>query len=73
MRPQPHIDSEYKTIRRNAIETFNDPLPEFDGFKPVIGLWMAGGACCGMGIREDKSAITGNLSRFKPHFIRPGA
>ena len=49
------------------------PLPEFDGFKPVIGLWMAGGACCGMGIREDKSAITGNLSRFKPHFIRPGA
>lgn len=49
------------------------PLPVFDGFRPVIGLWMAGGSCCAMGIREDQSPITGNLSRFKPHFIWPTA
>ncbi|RPE71604.1 glutathionylspermidine synthase [Pacificibacter maritimus] len=46
------------------------PLPEFDGFRPVIGAWMVGTACAGMSIREDKSRITQDLSRFKPHFIR---
>ncbi len=46
------------------------PLPVFDGFRPVIGAWMVGNACVGMGIREDRSRITQDLSRFKPHFIR---
>jgi len=26
--------------------------------------------CCGMGIREDATPITGNLSSFVPHFFR---
>lgn len=45
------------------------PLPEFDGFRPVIGAWIVGQACAGMGLREDRSRITQDLSRFKPHFI----
>ncbi|MBJ2153811.1 glutathionylspermidine synthase family protein [Paracoccus sp. IB05] len=46
------------------------PLPVFDGFRPVIGAWMVGQTAAGIGIREDRSRITQDLSRFKPHFIR---
>lgn len=46
------------------------PLPVFDGFRPVIGTWIVGDTCVGMGIREDRAHITQDLSRFKPHFIR---
>ncbi|MGY3438944.1 MULTISPECIES: glutathionylspermidine synthase family protein [unclassified Marinovum] len=45
------------------------PLPVFDGFRPVIGAWIVGRTCAGIGIREDKSRITQDLSRFKPHYI----
>jgi glutathionylspermidine synthase len=45
------------------------PLPQFDGFRPVIGAWVVGDTCAGMGIREDRSRITQDLSRFKPHYI----
>ena len=44
-------------------------MPDFDGFHPVIGAWVVGETCVGMGVREDRSRITQNLSRFKPHFI----
>jgi len=37
---------------------------------PVLGLWMIDQECCGMGIREDSTPITGNLSSFVPHFFR---
>ncbi|MDT8853615.1 glutathionylspermidine synthase family protein [Paracoccaceae bacterium Fryx2] len=46
------------------------PLPVFDGFRPVIGAWIVGQTCAGIGIRDDRSRITQDLSRFKPHFIR---
>lgn len=46
------------------------PLPEFDGFRPVIGAWIVGHSCAGIGIREDRSRITQDLSRFKPHYIK---
>ncbi|MDO5612038.1 MAG: glutathionylspermidine synthase family protein [Paracoccus sp. (in: a-proteobacteria)] len=46
------------------------PLPVMDGFRPIIGAWIVGETCAGMGIREDASRITQDLSRFKPHFIR---
>ena len=45
------------------------PLPEFGSFYPVLGSWMIGQNCAGLGIREDRARITHNLSRFKPHFI----
>lgn len=45
------------------------PLPDFDGYRPVIGSWLVGDEPAGMGIREDRSAITSNRSRFVPHVI----
>ena len=42
-------------------------LPNFDGKHPCIGSWIINGWACGIGIREDDSIITGNLSRFVPH------
>lgn len=45
------------------------PLPDFGGFRPVIGAWIVGQSCVGMGLREDRLRITQDLSRFKPHFI----
>lgn len=47
------------------------PLPDLDGNRPVVGAWIVGEACCGIGLREDDDAITQDLSRFKPHFIWP--
>ena len=44
-------------------------LPVFDGNYPVIGSWVIGAKACGIGIREDKSRITKNTSRFVPHAI----
>ena len=45
-------------------------LPAFDGNRPVFGVWMVDHEPAGLGIREDTRRITGNLSRFVPHFIR---
>ena len=45
------------------------PLARFDGNYPVIGAWMVGTEPAGIGIREDRSRVTRNLSRFIPHVI----
>jgi len=45
------------------------PLPEFDGFYPVIGSWVIGDEPAGIGIREDRTLISGNGSHFVPHYI----
>lgn len=47
------------------------PLPKFDGMTPIIGSWIVGGRPSGMGIREDVSEVTGNTSRFIPHYFVP--
>jgi glutathionylspermidine synthase len=44
-------------------------LPDFDGNYPVIGSWIIAGQAAGIGIREDKSEITSNGSRFIPHYF----
>jgi glutathionylspermidine synthase len=44
-------------------------LPCFDGNYPVVGSWMVNGYACGVGIREDRSPLTQNTSRFVPHII----
>jgi hypothetical protein len=41
----------------------------FDNRHTVLGLWMIDQDCCGMGVRESFSPITGNLSSFVPHFF----
>ncbi|PDT14863.1 hypothetical protein CO670_21055 [Rhizobium sp. J15] len=45
------------------------PLFEGPGGFAVLGSWVVGDRACGLGIREDKSRITANLSRFVPHVI----
>ena len=47
------------------------PLPDLGGFHPVMGTWIVGETCAALGIREDRSRITQDLSRFKPHYIEP--
>ena len=42
-------------------------IPNFGGRYPIVGSWVVNGWSCGIGIREDSSLITGNLSRFVPH------
>lgn len=45
------------------------PLPSFGGNYPVLGSWIVAGQACGLGIREDRTPITTNASRFLPHII----
>ncbi len=45
------------------------PASDFDGNHPVMGVWIVNHEACGLGIREDTSLITGNLSRFVPHLF----
>lgn len=47
------------------------PLFESQGGYAVLGSWIIGDRACGLGIREDRSRITANLSRFVPHIILP--
>lgn len=44
-------------------------LPVFDGNHAVIGSWIVGGEAAGIGVREDDTPVTGNLSRFVPHYF----
>ena len=50
---------------RQALHT----LTAFDGNYPVVGAWMVDAEPAGIGIREDRSRVTKNLSRFVPHAI----
>ncbi|MEN2494442.1 MAG: putative acid--amine ligase YgiC [Hyphomicrobiaceae bacterium hypho_1] len=45
------------------------PLFHTDDVRAVLGAWLIGNRSCGLGIREDNSKITRNLSRFVPHAI----
>ncbi len=45
------------------------PLPDFDGWRPVIGLWVIDGDPRGIGIREDRNLVTGRGARFVPHLM----
>lgn len=50
---------------RQALHT----ITAFDGNYPVVGAWIVGDEPAGVGIREDRSRVTKNLSRFIPHAI----
>jgi glutathionylspermidine synthase len=54
---------------RQIIQALTPPAV-FDNRHAVLGLWMIDQDCCGMGIRESFSPITGNLSSFVPHFFK---
>ena len=42
-------------------------LPNIEGNYPILGSWIIGGESAGMGVRESKSLITDNVSRYIPH------
>ena len=44
-------------------------IPKFDAWTPIIGSWIIGEESAGIGIREDKSIITNQLSHFVPHIF----
>jgi glutathionylspermidine synthase len=44
-------------------------LPDLGGHRPVMGVWVVDHEAAGLGIREDTRRITGNVSRFVPHFF----
>jgi glutathionylspermidine synthase len=44
-------------------------LPDFEGRRPVMGVWIVNHEACGLGIREETGRITGNGSRFVPHLF----
>jgi glutathionylspermidine synthase len=44
-------------------------VPNFEGNYPIFGVWVVDHEAAGLGIREDTRKITGNLSRFVPHFF----
>ena len=46
-------------------------LPRMMGKYPVLGSWVVGAEAAGLSIREDRSRVTRNLSRFVPHAILP--
>ena len=45
------------------------PLPNFLGYRPVMGVWVINHEAGGLGIREDTGLITGNKSLFTPHYF----
>lgn len=45
------------------------PLPKFDDNYTLIGSWLVNSQAAGLTIREDKSLITQDSSRFIPHII----
>ena len=53
------------------IEQHYHALPDFDGNYPLIGSWVIADRAAGMGVREDRSRITQDTSRFVPHVIDP--
>lgn len=71
------------TVRRNGLTSDHEgsyagkgliyqelaTLPVFDGNYPVIGSWVIYGEPAGIGIREDRSEVTTNTSRFVPHLF----
>lgn len=44
-------------------------LPQYDNMFTLVGSWVVGDKACGIGIREDFSAITKNTSLFIPHYF----
>ena len=40
------------------------------GKTAVFGSWLIDGEAAGMGVRESRGRITGNLSQFVPHLFR---
>lgn len=49
-------------------QSYIKPTP-YQGHYPIIGSWVIGGEPAGIGIRENTSEITDNMSEFVPHIF----
>lgn len=47
------------------------PLPDFDGWHPVLGVWTIDGEPRGLAVREDRHLVTGRGARLLPHMMLP--
>ena len=63
------VGSSLSPSRSQVIYQEYKELPLFSGNYPVIGSWVIGSEAAGIGIREDKTPITNNMSRFVPHLF----
>lgn len=45
------------------------PLPKFQDNYTLIGSWLVNGEAAGIAIREDRSRVTQDMSRYIPHII----
>ena len=45
------------------------PMPRFNDSYTLIGSWLVDDEPAGIGLREDRSLITQDLSRYYPHII----
>lgn len=57
--------------REGYVYQLLDPLPDFDGYRPVLGTWIVGDESAGLGIRESPGLITDDGASFVPHIITP--
>jgi glutathionylspermidine synthase len=62
------VSTEGPYLGRQIVQALAPPAI-FNNRHPILGLWMIDQDCCGLGIRESFSPITGNLSSFVPHFF----
>ena len=45
------------------------PLADFEGNRPMCGVWLVASQAAGMCVREDRGPITTDDARFIPHLI----
>jgi glutathionylspermidine synthase len=55
--------------REGFVYQLFDPLPEFGGYRPVLGAWIVDESAAGMGIRESVGLVTDDGAAFVPHRI----
>jgi glutathionylspermidine synthase len=46
------------------------PIPDFQGNRPICGVWIIDHEAGGLGVRESDTWITSNMSRFVPHLFK---
>ena len=45
------------------------PMPQFDDYNLLVGSWLVNNRAVGLGVRADRSKITGRQAIFVPHFV----
>ncbi|MBV9844972.1 MAG: glutathionylspermidine synthase family protein [Kutzneria sp.] len=67
--PGHHVETGGMYGQEGYVYQLFDPLPCYDGYRPVIGAWMVADVSAGMGIRESVGLVTDDGAAFVPHRI----